>query len=213
MEITAEGFENSKRKTVLIKVRQAYLLFKEMIQFYGISHLIKFMQQGSFKTIADLLEALPNRSKRDEWLNIGGQLMNTVTVDALKQKVKSGKIKSWDGLHDYYTTEAVKYEQQKLQHALASLVEINNIKLKKLDSATISSLLNKAVTTKEWMANSILKSREKDYNNPYRKMVYDTQKEMENVIGKLKDNSFIQHQLEEAVAFKKEITSLKRKLK
>jgi hypothetical protein len=213
LEIIAENFENSKRKTVLIKVSQSYVLFREMIQFYGVSHLIHFIQQGSFKNITDVIQALPSYSKRDEWLNIGGQLMNTTTVEALKQKVKTGKIKSWDGLHDFYTSEGTRYEQQKFYHALASLAEINQLKLKKIDHATISKFLNEAVATKEWMAKSIHTSRAKDYSNPYRKMVYETQKEMDNVIGKLSDNSFIQQQAEDAMNFKKEIAALKRKLK
>ena len=33
-------------------------------------------------------------------------------------------------------------------------------------------------------------------------MVYDTQEEMDKVIGKLNDNSFINQQLKETIAFK-----------
>ncbi len=213
LEIVATGFENSKRKTVLIKVRQSYLLFKEMIHFYGTTQLIKFIQQNKFKSFDELISAIPNKLKREEWLNIGGQLMTESTVHSLKEKVKKGKIKSWDGLHEFYTEEGTKYTAQKLNHALASLAEINNINLKKTDAESISVFLSKAVATKEWMSESIYKSREKDYTNPYRKMVYDTQKEMDKVVGKLDDNSFIIQQKEDALLFKKEVASIKRKMK
>ncbi|OIR13090.1 hypothetical protein GALL_54740 [mine drainage metagenome] len=213
LEIVAAGFENSKRKTVLIKVKQSYLLFKEMIHFYGTTQLMEFIKQNKFKTFDEVIAAIPNKLKREEWLNIGGQLMTAATVQLLKEKVKKGKIKSWDGLHEFYTEEGAKYAAQKVYHALASLAEINNINLKKTDAASISAFLDKALATKEWMTKSIYQSREKDYSNPYRKMIYDTQEEMDKVVGKLADNSFIAQQKEDAVAFKKEVASVKRKLK
>ncbi|MDE3144534.1 MAG: DUF4954 family protein, partial [Bacteroidota bacterium] len=213
LEIAASGFENSKRKTVLIKVKQSYLLFKEMIHFYGTTQLMAFIKQNKFKTFDEVIAAIPNKLKREEWLNIGGQLMTAATVQSLKEKVKKGKIKSWDGLHEFYTEEGTKYAAQKMHHALASLAEINDINLKNPDAASISGFLNKAVATKEWMTKSIYQSREKDYSNPYRKMIYDTQEEMDKVVGKLADNSFIAQQKEDAVAFKKEVASIKRRLK
>jgi hypothetical protein len=39
-------------------------------------------------------------------------------------------------------------------------------------------------------------------------MVYDTEAEMEKVIGKLKDNSFILQQQEELKAFRKQVAEL-----
>lgn len=213
LEIIATGFENSKRKTVLVKVKQAYLLFKEMIHFYGTTQLIEFIKQNKFKSFSEVIAAIPNKLKREEWLNIGGQLMTAATVQSLKEKVKKGKIKSWDELHDFYSEEGTKYAVQKLHHALASLADINNINLKKADAASISGFLDKAVATKEWMAKSIYQSREKDYTNPYRKMIYDTQEEMDKVVGKLDENSFILQQKEDALAFKKEVATIKRKIK
>ena len=63
------------------------------------------------------------------------------------------------------------------------------------------------------MCKSIFDSRAKDYNSPYRKMVYDTNKEMNNVMGRLEDNSFIQQQLRELEEMKKQVTALVKKLK
>ena len=43
----------------------------------------------------------------------------------------------------------------------------------------------------------IYDSRAKDYTNPFRKMVYETEAEMDIVTGKLEENSFILQQQEE----------------
>ena len=39
-------------------------------------------------------------------------------------------------------------------------------------------------------------------------MVYDTQKELEKVIGKLKDNAFIRDQQQETIAFRRKASAL-----
>jgi hypothetical protein len=47
------------------------------------------------------------------------------------------------------------------------------------------------------MTQNIYESRAKDYQNEFRKMVYNNEKEMESVIGRLEDNVFINQQREE----------------
>jgi hypothetical protein len=69
-------------------------------------------------------------------------------------------------------------------------------------------LLQQAVETKEWMVRNIYESRAKDYSNPFRLMVYESQKEMEKVVGSLKDNAFIKQQQEELVTFKRQAGSI-----
>ena len=107
----------------------------------------------------------------------------------------------------------VKYPQHKLKHALASLSEITGINLKKIDTHQFANLLNSIITTKEWMTKGIHDSRAKDYTNPYRKMVYESIGEMNEVLGKLEENSFIKQQIEELKSFKTGIASLKKKFK
>jgi hypothetical protein len=74
-------------------------------------------------------------------------------------------------------------------------------------------VLQKSEATKEWMCKGIYSSREKDYTNPFRKMVYDTKAEMDEVTGKLENNSFIQQQLGELDTYKKEVKELLKKIK
>jgi hypothetical protein len=59
----------------------------------------------------------------------------------------------------------------------------------------------------------IYESRAKDYTNPFRKMVYDTEDEMNTVLGKLEDNSFIQQQYAALDELKKQVKSAMRKFK
>jgi hypothetical protein len=212
LEITASGFENSKRKIVLKKVLAAHHVYRELIQYYGVLELLKFIKENGIKDFADLKVALPAAS-RTEWLNIGGQLIPAADVDGLKDKIKNGRIRSWDMVHDWYRAQGEKYPAQKLKHALASLAEITGTPVKKMDIHQFHSFLDAAVVTREWMTKGIYDSRAKDYSNPFRKMVYESFAEMNTVIGTLEDNSFIKQQIAELQLFKKEIASLRKKFK
>jgi hypothetical protein len=61
------------------------------------------------------------------------------------------------------------------------------------------------------MSKGIYESRAKDYNNPFRKMVYESQDEMNAVVGKIEDNHFIQDQFKELEEFKKTVKGLVQK--
>ena len=213
LEILADSFENSNRKVVLVKVLPAYKIFEDLIIYYGINQLLNFIKENTLKTFEELTSALPAKPIRNLWQNIGGQLIPTKEVAILKEKISNGKIKSWEGVHDFYVQQGNLYQKQKLQHAMASLFELTGINLKKMDAPQFGSLLNAVVTTKEWMTKGIHDSRSKDYTNPYRKMVYENMGEMNEVMGKLEENSFIKLQIEELKSFKSQIASIKKKFK
>lgn len=202
LEITAEGFENSKRTVQLIKVPEAYKLFKELITYYGVTQLIQLIEQKKIQSWQKLIQSLPANLTRTAWKNIGGQLIPDTTVSTLIKNIRSAKINSWDEVHDFYEKKSKTYSSDKFQHAFASLLEILQIPVSRFTKKLFLSLLQQAVITKEWITKGIYDSRAKDYNNEFRKMVYDTQEEMDKVIGKLNDNSFINQQLKETIAFK-----------
>lgn len=213
LEIQVEGIENSKRKVVLLKTLPAYHVYRELVVYYGVTQLLELVRENGIDSLDALKAAIPTRNTRSEWVNIGGQLMPQDTVNELKEKIKSGKIKSWDAIHDYYRVQGEKYNQQKMKHALASLTEITGINLKKMDAHQFSSLLNSVVATKEWITKCIRDTRAKDYNSPFRKMVYESNAEMNAVLGKLEDNQFINDQVKELKAFKAGITTLRKKFR
>ena len=208
LEILADGFENSDRKVELIKVPQAYQLFKDLVVYYGITQLIEFIELKKIQSWQKLQQVLPAAPVRTAWKNIGGQLMSEPAVHTLIRNVRSAKINSWDEVHDYYTKKSNSYSTDKFQHAYASLLEILTITAKQLTKKKFIALLQQAIVTKEWIAKGIYESRAKDYANPYRQMVYETQQEMEKVVGKLADNSFINQQREETKIFTEKVNHI-----
>jgi hypothetical protein len=212
LEIIADCFENSKRKVVLLKTRQAYQLYKELIRYYAACELLAYLQANSFSSLNDFVSSLPAKTVRSEWMNIGGQLIPKAEVDDIIKNVKKGKLKSWDDMHEFYLEQKDAYQQQKLLHAHGCLKELDGINIKKITETELAALLDSAVKTKEWMTQGIYDSRAKDYSNPYRKMVYESEEEMEAVTGKLEENSFIKYQQEQLKLFKKNVAAIKKKL-
>jgi hypothetical protein len=212
LSITADDIENSKRKTVLVKVRQAYKVFEDVLLFYGIKSLMCFIGKDLPESVEALSKRIPKKLSRGKWINLGGQLMPEADLTEIRKKINTGKIKSWDDLHAQYAAKGELYAEQKCHHGLATLTEITELSLHKLDGHQVRYLLNSAVATMEWMTKGIHDSRAKDYSNPFRKMVYESFAEMNAVVGKLEDNSFIKEQIMELKSFKKEISSLKKQL-
>ena len=139
--------------------------------------------------------------------------MTVTDVDKLKNDIKRNKINSWSQVHDYYRQKGADYEKDKLIHAYTSLLEIENITSKQFTNDAFISMLEKSIATKIWMTKEIYTSRAKDYANPFRKMVYDSNDEMNAVIGRLEDNQFIQDQLAETDKYKKLVKGIIKRMK
>ena len=111
-------------------------------------------------------------------------------------------------MHEFYNTKSRQYAGEKVKHAFASLLEVLNLTPKRFTKKLFNQLLQQALATREWMVKGVYDSRAKDYRNPFRQMVYDTQKEMEKVIGKLANNSFIRQQQEEEQQFRRQVNEI-----
>lgn len=208
LEILAGGFENTLRKVQLLKVREAYSLFKEQITFYGITALIQLIEEKKITNWARLQQLLPSKAERTNWKNTGGLLMTEASVQTLLKNIRSEKIAGWDEVHDYYRKKSLQYKKERLAHAFASLLEVLKISSARFTKKLFLQLLQEATATKERMTANIYDTRAKDYTNPFRQMVYDTQEEMDKVMGKLVNNSFILEQKAETVLFTEKVKKL-----
>jgi hypothetical protein len=208
LEILATGFENSNRKVQLTKVPEAYHLFQQMILYYGITQLISFIETKKISSWQQLKQQLPVATSRKKWKNIGGLLVTEDVVHTLTQSICAGQIDGWDEVHAFYAAQSNIYGDEKFRHAWACLLELKKLTAKQFTKKLFIQLLQQAVETNEWITTAIYESRAKDYTNPFRQMVYDTKEEMEKVIGKLEDNSFILLQQEASQGFRNKVNSI-----
>ncbi len=190
----AEGFENSSRKVRILKLGKGYSIYRELIIHYALEQILVNIKSGKFNNLVDLQESLPENKIPESWINVGGQLIKKTSLDKMLVDIRQNRIGGWKDIHQFYLSEGKNYETDKLHHALDILWMVNGISIKKIKPVEFKELLSQTMQTAEWITKGIYRSREKDYLNPFRKMVYENQAEMDQVIGKLEENSFIKNQ-------------------
>lgn len=206
-EIFLDNAEFSKRKVVLLKPKEAYQLFKRLARYYAVCQVLEHVDPMDFnKTIQALVNA---GLKREEFENVGSQLVPVSKLDQLLQDLKDKKINSWDEMHKNYHHLSDAYILDKLKHSLASLQEVTETDTAEWNAEFWNKLFDEALETKKWICDEIYNSRSKDYHNPFRLMVYENEEEMNEVVGRLEDNSFINQQSAEFEGFQNKVQEFK----
>ena len=203
--VVASDFENSSRNVVISKPKQAYRIYKDLITYYAVCALLDFIPLSKADSLEALIKKIPGVGERGNWSNVGGQIIEDDVVNELRNNIRNNEIDNWESVHEFYRWNGEQYDQKKFNHALSSLLELEDRSLEEVINRSLDQLLSRCLQIKEWMLNSIIKSRSKDYQSRFRKMLYDTDEEMKEVIGELADNSFI---LQEKEALEKLRTSV-----
>jgi hypothetical protein len=112
-------------------------------------------------------------------------------------------VKRWEDVHSFYAKQGKQYSFQKLLHALAAVDKIMDGKWKEDPKRCFRNIIESSIKTKEWMTDEIEKSREKDYRNPFRQMVYENMEEMKTVLGPPENNSFVNQEKKALETYKK----------
>jgi hypothetical protein len=146
-------------------------------------------------------------SRQIQWVNLGGQLIPASDVDQLRADIGSGKLASWEEIHERYNTLWTQYPLEKQKHAYASLCTL-------LGTDTLTheqwiAALDRAVKIQEYIRDQVYISRKKDYDNLFRQNTYRNMAEMTAAIGTVEENSFIKQVRLETDEFKKHVAEIK----
>jgi hypothetical protein len=181
----------SGRGITIMKPTRAYKAYREMVLYFAIKTLVAYGTKHQ-QTLVQLKKdyVVPEQTS---WLNIGGQLIRKSDIDGLKAKVKARVINSWDELHLAYQEMNEQYEKLKVQQAFNALERLHSISLSQLEESQWENYLNETIAIARSIASKTESSRKKDYVHPFRKMVYDSDEEMNAVLGSFEDNSFIKN--------------------
>ncbi len=205
LTIYLSNVEFSKRKVCLLKPRESYALFKKLIRYYAVCQVLEHVKPADFES--SLFGHSLKTNERVTFVNVGGQLMPNGKLDELLNDIRIGEIATWDAVHAQYHALSSEYVGDKLQHALVSLQEVTGREASSWDAMFWHELFDEALTVKKWICDEIRKTRAKDYSNPFRMMVYNSEEEMETVVGKLSDNAFINLQAEELRVFQEKLNA------
>lgn len=155
--VYADGMEKGKRPTVILKAKEGLAAYEDMLVFYAMKYL-----EGE-RTKA-------NGESMNEWVNIGGQLVARPDMEQLIADVESGKLDSWNAVHERFNALWGAYPAQRQAHAYSVLCRLAGAE--KLDDAQWQRYQQRYADIQKYIEEQKVESRRKDDVNPYRNMTY-----------------------------------------
>jgi hypothetical protein len=201
LEILAGKFENNQRKVRILKVQQAWNSYREMLRLYVFETILLFCKNNNIQKINTLRKYHTDNNRIPQWENVGGQLILSEKLESLKRSIKKNTVNNWDGIRSFYKTEGDAYDLDKFKHALACLPEVCAYRLQKITIPDLQQMTAEVIAIKKSVYERIVASRAKDYTNPFRKITFENEKEMNMVIGSLEENGFILQQQKELATY------------
>jgi hypothetical protein len=209
LDVIGENMEKSDRRVVILKTHKSYHAYIDMIHYYSIKNLLEFMKSNPKANFDTMCRTLGGERKT-EWVNLGGQLMRELDLEALRKDIGSQKLVDWEQIHNRYNVLWQQYPLEKQKHAYASLCTLLNTK--ELKKEQWMEALDRAKQIQEFVRDQVFISRKKDYDNPFRQNTYRNEAEMIAAIGTVEDNSFIRQVRNETDIFANLIDEMKKKL-
>ena len=186
--------ENSNRVVRIIKPGAAYQTSRDFVTYYSMDLIVDHCRKNAWIKGNELVELLNNPIERIKFINVGGQMIADSEIKRLKDNIESYEVISWQQVHEFYVEQGKAYDNQKLEHGIASLQELN--KGQSTDLKSMKEMLVWYLNFRKKLQTEIRRSRQKDYENPFRQMLYSDMAEMEAVVGKLDKTPFILQQQE-----------------
>lgn len=204
-EILGENMEASQRPVVILKARQAYAAYHEMLHYYAVKNLLAFLQANPAATRETMCRDLAG-PRETNWVNLGGQLAPEPEVTRLLDDIKTERLSNWQEIHARYDNMWREYARRKQAHALAVLLELLNAH--DLTPDLWNAALDEAVRIQEYIRDQVYISRKKDYDNPFRQITCRNAEEMKSVFGTAEENSFVKQVRQETEAFKQQVAAI-----
>lgn len=206
LEVLGEDMEHSKRKVVILKPYDAYHAYGDIMHYYAMKNLIDYLESNPEATIQSMFDSL-TATRETKWINLGGQLVTKKDVGILREDIGSGKLNSWNEIHQRYDVLWERYPIDKQKHALATLCLL--YETGKPDINLWYDALEKMLKLQLYVCDQVYLTRKKDYDNPFRQITFRHQKEMTAALGTIDDNSFIIQVGRETEEFKELIARIR----
>ncbi len=177
---------------VIFKPVQAYKMYRKIVKYFATRTLMEFCKALNSEYLTkDLLTRIRKLPLYTEWENAGGQIIPSEKIRELFEAVKNGSINDWSAVHHFYKLCDCAYDQYKVRYALYLLEQLYSRPVEEFSVDLYRNITDDVSIVAYDIYNASLKSREKDYTDYYRNMVYRSEAEMDTVLGPLEDNSFL----------------------
>jgi NDP-sugar pyrophosphorylase family protein len=186
LKVVSRECENSNTPVKILKPYEAYHSYKEMLIYYGAKQVSSWCYKNNC-SLSQMQKDITSNLK--SWSNIGGQIVLEENVDKLRSDINSGKINSWQAVHQVYKAWDSNYEKEKTANALGVLKDC--FKVDYIDKLSWAKIKENAIKTRGYIEKQVFETRVKDYNNHFRSITFRDNKERDIVLGAVEENSFI----------------------
>ena len=195
LTITGEDIERSRRPVHILKAYDAYHAYGEMLIHYAVNNILE-----SETAVEELMKELVNykAGSGQQWMNLGGQLVMTADVDALRRDICNGTLDTWSAIHNRYNELWKRYPTDKLHHAMEALCHA--LGTDAMNGALWMQALDEAVRIERQMSERVYMSRKKDHDNPFRTSTCSNDAEVLAVFGRAEDNAFVKQMARDTAA-------------
>jgi hypothetical protein len=166
--VTPGILERSDNPVKICGVEKARNAYKDMLLYYCMTSMTASTRQNT----AACAES--------SWVNLGGQLVPAAKVRALRADIVSGALPTWEAVHERYAALAAEYPADKAAHAAALLARLGPA-----DPAA------EYERVKAFVKSEVIRTKARDFSDPFRKLTYRNEAEMTAVLGRLADNEFV----------------------
>ena len=189
-----------KYGATILKPVKAYKEYRKVLKYFASRSLVEFCDLNECERLdGAALEKILSAKLYTKWTNAGGQVLPSKMLDEFAELVKTKKINSWEEAHEFYDRCQSHYAEFKARYSLFILEELYSRKINDFTQEIFCDIISDVTAFSNEMYKASIYSRQKDYDDPFRKMTYGSEEEMEVVLGSLNDNEFL-HALKNSTA-------------
>lgn len=197
----------------ICKAVQGYKEYRKFAKFFATKALISYAEQINLTELSK--EFFDNLSKIElftDWQNVGGQVIATKKIEELFEKIKTKQIDSWDEVHSFYDEYQKSYDSYKARYGLWVLEQLYCRPFTQFDKDICNDILADVTDVSNYMYESSVSSRQKDYDDYFRSITYKNEEEMLEVVGRLEENSFLKELKVETEQFNQKLKQIEAQL-
>ena len=181
-----------KYGAVIYKSAQAYREYRKILKYFAVEALMDWgLVHQTEELCNDDIKKIEENTLYTKWLNVGGQVIPEERVFELFDLIKSGKIVTWQQVHEFYDQCQKNYIEDKARYALYILELLYSIPIKEFTPEVYSDITKDVAVVSMHMLESSISSREKDFKDFFRSITFKNKEEKDAVLGTLEDNSFL----------------------
>ncbi len=193
----------------ILNAAQGYKEYRKVAKYFACKTLASWCTAHGGQELAGLtLTEIEKTPLYTTWVNVGGQVIPQAKLDGLFDAVKAGTVDSWDQIHAFYDECQRNYDAWKARYAIYIMEQLYSRSMEEFTPDIYRDIYNDVIAVSNYMYESSISSRQKDYTDYFRSITYESEEEMLAVVGKLEDNSFLKELKRDTETFNIELETL-----